>query len=123
MESISYLLDENMPHGVRDQLLYHEPELKVLCIGDEFAPYFGTPDPIILEWIEENGYILVSRNRKTILRHLKDHLLRGRHVPGILLLRCRLPMGQLIEDLRLIFKASQLIDYRDHIEFYHYNCF
>lgn len=27
MTGIRYLLDENMSHGVRDQLLYHEPTL------------------------------------------------------------------------------------------------
>ena len=117
MEDISYLLDENMPHGVRDQLLYHEPALKVLCIGDESAPAIGTPDPVILEWIEQNGYILVTRNRKTMPIHLQEHLAKGRHVPGILLLRRRLPIGQLIEDLHLIFKSSALKDYQDHIDF------
>jgi hypothetical protein len=115
--NIRYLLDENMPHGVRDQLLYHEPGMQVLCIGDDMAPPIGSPDPDILEWLEQFGYILVSRNRKTIPNHLKEHLEKGKHVPGIILLRRKISMGQLIEDLLLIRETSYFKDYQDHIEY------
>jgi hypothetical protein len=54
MTRIRFLLDENMSHGVRDQLLYHGPTLHVLCIGDDMAPALGTPDPLILYWLEKN---------------------------------------------------------------------
>jgi len=115
--TIRYLLDENMPHSVRDQLLYHEPTIQVLCVGDDKAPPCGSSDPAILEWIEQNGYILVSRNRKTIPNHLKEHLENGKHVPGIILLRRKISIGQLIEDLLLIQGTSSLKDYQDHIEY------
>jgi len=75
MARIRYLLDENMSHGVRDQLLYHEPTLRVLCIGDDMAPALGTPDPLILDWLEKNDYILISRNRKTMPAHLNQGIL------------------------------------------------
>lgn len=32
MTKVRYLLDENMPYAVRDQLLYHEQTLQALCI-------------------------------------------------------------------------------------------
>lgn len=117
MTKIRYLLDENMPHAVRDQLLYHEQTLQVLCIGDDTAPPIGTLDPAILEWTEQNGYILVSRNRKTIPRHMEEHLENGGHVPGVLLLRRRIPVGQLVEDLLTIWSVSELKEYRDRIEY------
>jgi len=111
LTNIRYLLDENTPHAVRDQLLLREPEMQVLVVGDEMAPALGTPDPMILEWIERNGYILISRNRRTIPRHLREHLAAGHHVPGIFLL------GQLIEDLLLIWRASKPGEYQDRIEY------
>jgi len=115
--NVLYLLDENMPHAVRDQLLLREPKIGVMVIGDESAPALGTPDAVILEWIERNGYILISRNRRTIPRHLREHLAAGYHVPGIFLLRRRCSLGQLIEDLLLIWKASEPGEYRDRIEY------
>jgi hypothetical protein len=117
MTRIRFLLDENMAHGVRDQLLYHKPTLVVLCIGDDTAPALGTPDPVLLDWLEENNYILVSRNRKTMPGHLKEHLEMGKHVPGILLIRRGILIGQLVEDLLLIWEASELTDYQDRIEY------
>ncbi|MFC1851226.1 DUF5615 family PIN-like protein [candidate division CSSED10-310 bacterium] len=115
MTGISYLLDENIPHAVRNQLLFHEPDLNVLCVGDQKAPPYGTPDEVILEWVEKNRYILVSRNRRTMPDHLKFHLSQGKHVPGIILLRRGLSLGQLIEDLRLIAHASEIGELRDQI--------
>lgn len=117
MTGIRYLLDENMPHAVRDQLLLREPEMPVLVIGDEMAPALGAPDPVILKWIERNGYILISRNRRTIPRHLREHLAAGHHVPGIFLLRRRFSLGRLIEDLLLIQGALEPGEYQDRIEY------
>lgn len=117
MTGIRYLLDEHVSHAVRDQLLLREPEMQVLIIGDEMAPPLGTPDAVILEWIERNGYILISRNRRTIPRHLREHLAAGHHIPGIFLLRRRFSLGQLIEDLLLIWSVSEPDEYQDRIEY------
>ena len=117
MTNIRYLLDENTPHAVRDQLLLREPEMQVLVIGDEKSPVLGAPDPVILKWIEQNGYILITRNRRTIPGHLREHLAAGHHVPGIFLLRRRFALGHLIEDLLLIWRASKPGEYQDRIEY------
>jgi hypothetical protein len=91
--------------------------MDVSCIGDENAPPYGTPDAAILEWIEETGYILVSRNRRTMPLHLKEHLAQGKHVPGLLLLKKRISISELIEDLLLIWHASEPSEYQDHIRY------
>jgi hypothetical protein len=41
---------------------------------------------------------------------------KKKHVPGIILLRRRISIGQLIEDLLLIQGTSSSKDYQDHIE-------
>lgn len=117
MTDIRFLLDENMPHSLRDQLLHHEPDMDVRCIGDSIAPPIGTLDPVILEWLEENQYLLVSRNRRTMPQHLKEHQAKGRHVPGLLLIRHQTTIGSLVRDLLLIWHASNLNDYQDRIEY------
>jgi hypothetical protein len=88
---LRFLLDENMPHAVRDQLLLRKPEMQVHAVGDVGAPALGTPDPEILIWLEANDAVLVSRNRRTMPVHLRDHLAEGRHVPGVLLIRLTIP--------------------------------
>lgn len=106
-----------MPHAVRDQLLLREPGMEVFAVGDTVAPALGTPDPDILIWLEAKDAVLVSRNRRTMPVHLRDHLAAGNHVPGILLIRRRYTWGQIIEDLHLIWDASASNEYRDRIEY------
>ncbi len=115
--TIRYLIDENISRSVRNQLLFHEPAMDVVCVGDENAPPYGTSDRTILEWLEQTGYILVSRNRRTMPTHLKEHLAQGKHIAGMLLLKKRVSIGTLIEELLLIWYASEASEYQDHIRY------
>ena len=91
--------------------------MDILAVGEDTAPALGTPDPGILQWIERERYVLVSRNRRTLPQHLREHLEAGGHVPGIFLLRRRYSLGQIIEDLTLIWEAGRPEEYRDRIEY------
>ena len=51
-----FLIDENISPEYRTQLLYHEPSLTVLAVGDEGVPAKSTPDPEILEWCEQHQF-------------------------------------------------------------------
>jgi hypothetical protein len=53
---IRYLLDEDTPHAIRDQLLRREPDMGILAVGNEMAPPIGTLDPQLLQWIEREGF-------------------------------------------------------------------
>lgn len=106
-----------MPHAVRDQLLLRAPEIGLLLVGDEGAPALGTLDPTIPRWLEENEHILISRNRRSMPQHLREHMEAGGHVPGILVLRRRYALGQVIDDLISIWTASTLNEFRDRIEY------
>ena len=117
MSRVCDLLDEDTPHALRNQLLRREPEMDVSAVGDAQAPDRGTDDATNLKWIEQHGYILVSRNRRSLPRHLRDHVEAGGHVPGIFLLRRRHTFGQVIEDLLLVWGACDAGEYRDRIEY------
>jgi len=113
MSAIRYLLDENVDPALRTQLIRHEPDLVVWRIGDPGAPPYGTPDPEILMWCEANGFILVTSNRRSLPVHLQAHLATGHHVPGILVLNPNMSMGATIDELRLIWGASEAEEYQD----------
>ena len=115
MSVIRYLLDENVAPVLRTELLRREPGMDVWRVGDPGAPGTGTLDPAILEWCEENAFILVTGNRKSMPRHLQERLTQSRHVPGILLLSPNMRMGAIIDDLLVIWGASDLGEYRDTI--------
>ena len=112
-----YLLDEHIPPIYQMQLLYHEPSLTVLTIGDEGAPARSTPDPEILIWCEQNYFNLITNNRKSMPKHLADHVAAGRHVPGIFMINLKVSMGLIIEHLILIAGASDEDEFLDQIVF------
>ena len=111
----SYLLDEHLPTWWPATILKAAPALKVWAIGDPGAPPLQAPDPLILEWCEANDFILVTNNRKSMPRHLADHVALGRHIPGILVMNPALPIGELLDELVLIAGASDEHEYRDLI--------
>ncbi len=117
MTEIRYLLDEKLTHSIRVQLLFHHPLLKVQVVGDGIAPPKGTPDPDLLKWIQQHEYILVSRDRNTMPGHVQDHLDDGGGVPGIFLVRRRVSLGRLIEDLLLIHEVAHPDDFRDNLTY------
>jgi hypothetical protein len=113
MRDIRFLLDENVNPLFRTELLRREPELVVWRVGDPGAPLGSTLDPAILRWCEENEFILVTNNRRSMPHHLREHIERGQHIPGILQLNPNLGIGETIDELILIWNASSADEYRD----------
>jgi hypothetical protein len=71
--------------------------------------------PICKIWCEDNFFILVTNNRKSMPQHLQDHLAQGRHVPGIFELNPNMSIGETIEELLLIWGASEAEEYQDQL--------
>jgi hypothetical protein len=115
--TILYLLDENLEPLYKTQLLRKKPDLVVYAVGDPGAPSKGTLDPEILCWCEENNFILVTNNRKSMPTHLGNHLSQGRHMPEIITLGAEMSVGETLEDLLLIAEAGTPEDYQDRIEY------
>jgi len=110
-----YLVDENTTRAIVSQLRRLQPDMIIGIVGDEMMPPLGMQDPDILCWIEDEGYSLVTRNRKSMPRHLREHLAAGCHVPGIFTLRPNSSFGEIIYDLLLIWEVAQSDEYRDQI--------
>jgi hypothetical protein len=112
-----FLLDEHVNPAIQRQLRRLAPTLDVLLIGESNAPPKGTPDPDLLIWLEENNYILVTENRSTIPVHLADHFAQERHIPGIFWVRPNVDIGQIIEELYLIWLVSTADEYQNRTLF------
>jgi hypothetical protein len=110
-----YLIDENTTPALADQFRRRNPALDVASVGDDVAPPKGTLDPEILLWIEQHEFTLVTRNRKSMPEHLSHHIKSGHHIPGILTLRPKASLGDIIDDLLLIWELSESDEYQDQI--------
>lgn len=115
MSTIRFLLDENIHPLYRAELLKRDPTLVVWRVGMVGVPRRGTADPDILDWCEKHEFLLVTNNRASMPRHLAHHLAQGRHIPGIIIMNDKMTVGEAVEQLWLIWAASDTIEYRDNI--------
>jgi len=115
MTPLRFLFDEHVPQAIQSRLLRLDARIDILVIGQPLAPPKGTSDPDILTWIEKTGYILVTGNRRTIPGHVRAHYAAGHCVPGILLLKRGASVGQIIEQLYLLWAASDAKEYVDRL--------
>jgi Domain of unknown function (DUF5615) len=86
-------------------------------VGELNVPAKGTLDPDILMWCEEHSFLLVTDNRRSMPRHLRDHLAAGHQIPGILVLRPRANLGEIVEELLMISEVGEIEDFQNSISF------
>lgn len=113
--ALKYLLDENVDKVYQRQFLRRNPSLIMWVVGDPGAPPRGTLDPEILCWCEEHNFILVTNNHTSMPVHLAEHIVKGGHIPRILILSDKLSIGETIDELALIADGSFDDEYQDQI--------
>ena len=115
--TIRFLIDENLDPLYKAQLLHKGSNIFVYAIGDPGTPPKGTLDPDILDWCEENDFVLITNNRKSMPTHLVEHLAQEHHIPGIITLNAEMSIGETLEELLLIAEVGEPDDFRDRIEY------
>ena len=110
-----FLLDENIEGAILRQMRRRYPAIEVVAVGQLNAPDFQTPDIELLSWIEENSYILVTNDRRSMPDHLVEHYDKGGQLPGVFLIRRQATIRQVVEFLELVWIASDMGEYQDVI--------
>ncbi|MDZ7962049.1 MAG: DUF5615 family PIN-like protein [Aulosira sp. DedQUE10] len=113
--TLKYILDENVDKVYIRQFRQRSRDLMMWVVGDPGAPPRGTLDPEILCWCEEHNFILVTNNRTSMPVHLAEHIAQGQNIPGIFILTDKLTIGQTIDQLIIIAKASFNDEYQNQI--------
>lgn len=118
---LSYLFDEHLRgalwRAIRDHNARGRHPLDVVRVGDLEKLPLGSLDSEILLWAEREERILVSEDRKSLPRHLADHLAAGHHSPGIFTIRRTATIFKLVSFLELAAYASEAHEWRDRIEY------
>jgi hypothetical protein len=114
---IRFLVDEHLRgqlwHAIASHNQHGTHPLDVVRVGDPADLSLGATDAEILIWAEREGRILVSADRRTLLRHFADHLNGGHHSPGLFLLRPLSPLAQIVDFLVAATYASQPSEWVD----------
>ncbi len=110
---IRFLADADLNEGIVAGCLRREPEMDFLSAND--ADLEGVPDPEVLALAAAQDRILVSHDFQTMPRHFGDFLQAANSSPGVLLVPQRVAVGEAIEELVLIWNASDAHEWQNRI--------
>lgn len=78
------------------------------------ADLAGVEDEEVLQIAADSGRILVSQDRRTMPAHFARFTIRAGS-PGVILLREAIPISTVIEELLLIWSASEAEEWNDRL--------
>jgi hypothetical protein len=110
---IRFLADADLNKGIVTGCLRREPALDFLSANQ--ANLEGASDPKVLALAATLDRILVSHDFHTMPRHFGDFLQARGSSPGVLLVPQYLPIGEAIEELVLIWSASDAEEWKNRI--------
>jgi hypothetical protein len=118
---LTFLLDENQRgslwQAIQDHNAHSAYPIDAVRVGDFPDLPLGSADPEIIRWAEREGRLIVSEDRATMRTFLALHLQAGGHCPGLLLLRPRAVLSQVVFSLALIAHAADPLVLQDSVEF------
>ena len=112
---IGFLADENLNRNIVSGLLLRNPKIDIVRAQD--AGLTGVSDEALLEWAAVHRRILLTHDIRTMTRSAYQKLETGQAVTGVVLIRDRLHVLQVIEDLLLIAECSLESEWHGTVEY------
>ncbi len=84
--------------------------LEIACVGEEIDLPLGMSDPELLLWAEQQGFVLISNDARTMPGHFAAHLGAGHHSQGVFLIALPVSISEIVEALYLDVKGTQVSD-------------
>ena len=106
--------DADLNHRIVLGLRRREPAVDFLDARG--GGLISADDATVLRIAAESGRILISHDRKTIPGHLA-RFLESQSSPGVIIVSQALDIGPAIEDLLIIWAASDAIEWRNQLGF------
>lgn len=104
--------DEDLDGRILRGLRRAAPEIDIRTAVD--AGLVGLTDPDILRSSADSGRILVSQDRRTMPAHFARFVTEARS-PGVIVLREAIPIATAIEELMLIWNASEAEEWTNRL--------
>lgn len=96
--------DENFNNDIVRGLLRRKPDMDIVRIQD--VGLSGADDPTVLEWIAEEGRVLLTHDVTTITQYAYERVRAGLRMPGVFEVNRSVPIGRAIEDILLLSDCS-----------------
>ena len=99
------LSDENLSGDIVRGLMLRSPQMDLRRVQD--VGLGEADDRTILAWAAENGRILLTHDRATMPGFAYERVVAGQQMPGVLVVRDRMAVGEAIEELLLLATCSE----------------
>src|SRR5689334_20306068 len=110
---IRFLADADLDQGIVSGCRRKEPTIDFLSAND--AQLEGVADPDVLRIAAGQDRILVSHDFKTMPHHFGDFLQASGCSPGVFLVKQHSPIGPVIEELVLIWSATDSEEWKNRL--------
>jgi len=112
---LKLLIDENFDQRILRGLQLRVPGLFYALVQE--TALAGAKDAALLQWAAENQRVLVTHDRKTMLKAVHQRLRSGQKTAGLVIVRKELPLIRAIEDLVLLLECCTEIDLENQVVF------
>jgi hypothetical protein len=110
-----FLTDEDLDGQIVAAIRRLEPTIDLLTVVE--AEESGASDAEVLDLAQAEDRLLISHDRKTMRPTAEEQIANGAAITGLFLVRRDKPMKAVVEDVLLIWAASEAEGWRDHIVF------
>lgn len=110
------LTDEDLHGPIVDGLLRHFPMVDLARAQD--VGLMHTPDADILEYAATHNRVVVSHDRRTMTAFAQDRINQGLHMPGLIIIRQEMNIGNAIRHIGILAEAGEIGDLDGQIIFY-----
>lgn len=114
-ERVRFQADANLNALIVRGLLRRQPQIDIQTA--DAAGFAGVPDSEVLALAAQSERILVSHDYHTIPAHFAAFLASGHHSPGVLLLHQTLSIARAINELLLVWSATEPDEWRDTLTY------
>jgi hypothetical protein len=97
---IRFLADENFNGRILRGVWRERPDADIVRVQD--TAIYQAPDPQVLEWAAQAGRILLTQDVETMVGYANRRLAQALPMPGVIVVRDALPLGEVIEDLLIL---------------------
>jgi predicted nuclease of predicted toxin-antitoxin system len=110
-----FIADHDIREPILEGLLVKEPSIDLIRARD--VGLAATPDPDILAYAAREGRIVLSHDESTMKDAAVSRLQAGQPMPGLLIARQLTPIGKVIDELLIIWAASEADEWIDAISY------
>lgn len=101
---LRFAADENFNNDVVRGVLRRKSSVDIVRVQD--VGLSGVDDPTVLEWVAQEGRVLLTHDVATITRYAYERVQDGKAMPGVFEVGRGVPVGLVIEEVLLLAEYS-----------------